>query len=198
MKKILICFLGLFCTLTIYAQDYAELYIIRDNVSVVSGNSHEIIVNNVTLSSLPNEGYFYIQIPLGRNVIKSNTVYVNYSNNQAGTTMQTSLGATLTAVAGQKYYIQLKEVPFPKFSVVEKEKAKLKLEAKIAEGKVDLMGEFDVKDSAPSMQTYKKPEVAETNETQSEESATPAPQEQQVPQEESNPRLRMLRSMQGN
>lgn len=197
MKRFFLVFLVLLCALGLYAQDYAELYILRDNVSIVSGNSHEIIINNVTLSTIPNNGYFYVQIPVGRNVVKSNTNYINYSQSQ-GVAMQTTLGTTITAVAGQKYYIKLLEVPLPKFSVVEKEKAKLKLEAKIAEGKVDLMGEFDVKDSAPSMQTYKKPEVAETNETQSEESATPAPQEQQVPQEESNPRLRMLRSMQGN
>ena len=65
-KKILFSLLFFVMALSLNAQDYAELYIIRDNSSLVSGNSHEIIVNYVSLEQLANDGYFYIQIPVGR------------------------------------------------------------------------------------------------------------------------------------
>lgn len=210
-KKILFSLLFFVMALSLNAQDYAELYLIRDNSSLVSGNSHEIIVNYVSLEQLANDGYFYIQIPVGRNIIKTNTVYVNYSNSNqknnfsfgsnnsfsgsSATTVQTSLGLTIIATAGEKYYVQIKEIPLPKLSLVKKDKNKAKIDKKIAEAKINLMGEFDLKESSPSMQSYQKPAQAEPEaedpvETSGNEAA-------ESPTEESNPKLRMLRSMQG-
>ena len=202
-KRFLIGCVLLVMSLAVYAQDYAELYLIRDNVSLVSGNSHEVVINGVALSYLPNDGYFHIQIPVGRNVIKTNTSYVDYSSSsqnsfggqRSGVTRQTSLGTTIMAEAGAKYYVKIIEVPLPKLSLVKKEKAIEKIDKKIEEGKLNLMGEYDVTEVSPTVQKVSKSAPVEEK-VESVSTSEQEEQQQTAPQKSADPRMRMLQSMQ--
>lgn len=144
-KRINLVLCLLFSSILCFAQDYAELYIYRDNSSLFAGNNHEVSVNGTYLTAVPNENYIVVKIPAGKNTLSSYSSYMSYDNNGNGTPRRTYISLILQNVElGNKYFVQIKDFMTPAFTYIKKEKEIKKIEKKIAKEDLGLIGEFNL------------------------------------------------------